>query len=195
MDAKKCKELGIPAGPLYKKLKDGEDVILDNGTVVAAAEVLGEMTKGLKICVLQDTMDSQFAIETCRDANLVVHEATFEKGMREDALAKGHSTSDMAAQFAVDCGAKILALTHFSSRYIESSSSSNEKKKNKKSDGDNDNNDKGNSDGSDPTLLLKIEAEEVFKGQVIIAKDFMALDNKLQPMPGLQASRNPWSPY
>jgi len=169
LDVEKAVALGVPKGPLLRILKEGNEVTLENGTIIKPSEVLGEATRGRMVAILQDTMDSSHALETCRGADLVIHEATFEKALKEEALEKGHSTTDMAAQFAVDCEAKALALTHFSSRYVEHS----------KSEGD-------------PTLMLQAEAQEVFSGPVIIAKDFLALDSNFKPLPGLQVSRSPW---
>ena len=34
LDIRKCKELGVPAGPLLGVLKNGENVVLDDGTTV-----------------------------------------------------------------------------------------------------------------------------------------------------------------
>ncbi len=43
--AKKCIEMGVPTGPLLGELKLGRDVVLDDGTVVKAAEVLDASTE------------------------------------------------------------------------------------------------------------------------------------------------------
>eukprot|EP00435_Cladocopium_sp_Y103_P015700 s2524_g3.t2 len=107
LDAAKAQKLGIPRSPLMGRLKKGETVTLDDGSVVHPEE---------------DTSDACSAIKPCHHANCVVHEATFEAAMEEDALKKGHSTpytqtallillgrlefsSVMAARFAVACEA------------------------------------------------------------------------------------------
>jgi len=41
----KCVEMGVPTGPLLGELKLGRDVVLDDGTVVKAAEVLDASTE------------------------------------------------------------------------------------------------------------------------------------------------------
>ena len=78
------------------------------------------ITPGKKVCVLQDSCNSFYATEACSDADLYVHEATFERSQRKMAIQKGHSTSEMAAQFANRSRAKQLVLTHFSGKYCES---------------------------------------------------------------------------
>ena len=41
----KCIEMGVPTGPLLGELKLGRDVVLDDGTVIKAAEVLDASTE------------------------------------------------------------------------------------------------------------------------------------------------------
>ena len=50
-------------------------------------------------------------------ADLLIHEATFEIGMEEDAVMKRHSTVGEAIDVASKMNAKSLVLTHFSQRY------------------------------------------------------------------------------
>jgi ribonuclease Z len=52
-----------------------------------------------------------------RGADLLIHEATFEDGMEEEAVLKRHSTVGEAIGIAVEMDAKALVLTHFSQRY------------------------------------------------------------------------------
>ena len=55
--------------------------------------------------------------ERARDADILIHEATFEIGMEAEATMKRHSTVGEALKVAVDMRAKHLILTHFSQRY------------------------------------------------------------------------------
>ena len=48
---------------------------------------------------------------------MLVHEATFEDGMEEDAVKKRHSTVGEAVKVGTDAGAYRTVLTHFSQRY------------------------------------------------------------------------------
>jgi ribonuclease Z len=47
----KCVELGVPAGPLLGDLKAGKDVVLDDGTVVKAADVVDASTETPQVVV------------------------------------------------------------------------------------------------------------------------------------------------
>ncbi|CAK9117753.1 unnamed protein product [Durusdinium trenchii] len=121
LDAAKAQKLGIPRNSLMGRLKQGEAVTLDDGRVVLPEQVLGPEIPGRSFAVLQDTSDASSAIKACHHANCVIHEATFEAAMEEDALRKGHSTSVMAARFTAACEAKRLILSHFSARYAKTS--------------------------------------------------------------------------
>jgi len=59
---------------------------------------------------------SQFAT-TGNGADVIIHEATFEDGMKEEAVLKKHSTVGEAIEIACKMDAKTLILTHFSQRY------------------------------------------------------------------------------
>lgn len=50
-------------------------------------------------------------------ADVLIHEATFEDGMTEEAVLKKHSTVGEAIEIACKMDAKTLILTHFSQRY------------------------------------------------------------------------------
>ena len=52
-----------------------------------------------------------------RGTDLLIHEATFEDGMEEEAVLKRHSTVGEALAIAQEMGAKSIVLTHFSQRY------------------------------------------------------------------------------
>ncbi|MCQ6560166.1 ribonuclease Z [Paenibacillus mendelii] len=117
LDLEQLARRGVEPGPAYGKLKRGEDIILPSGELVRSAEVVGPPVPGRIVTILGDTCPCENGIALARNADLLVHEATFESGMEEKATAYGHSTVRQAAQIAADAGAKQLALTHFSSRY------------------------------------------------------------------------------
>jgi ribonuclease Z len=55
------------------------------------------------------------------NADLVIHEATFDDSIAEKALLDGHSTPTQAAMETLAANAKMLVLTHISARYSEDS--------------------------------------------------------------------------
>ncbi|MFB2838742.1 ribonuclease Z [Floridanema evergladense] len=116
-DVEKAKELGIPSGPIYGKLKRGEQVTLPDGRVINGADLCGPDQTGRKIVYCTDTVYCEGAVDLAKDADLLIHEATFAHQDAELAFQRLHSTSTMAAQVALESGAKHLIMTHFSPRY------------------------------------------------------------------------------
>src|SRR5262249_17369999 len=82
-------------------------------------EVLGPPRSGLAVAYCTDTRPSLAAVELSRDADLLIHEGTFDAGMAEEAAAKGHSTVVEAAAVARDAGVRRLLITHISPRYTD----------------------------------------------------------------------------
>lgn len=64
-----------------------------------------------------DCRPSDRLVEIGKGADLLVHEATFEDGMEEEAVLKKHSTVGEAIFVAKRMNAKACILTHFSQRY------------------------------------------------------------------------------
>ena len=50
-------------------------------------------------------------------ATVLIHEATFEEGLGDEAVAKKHATTNEAAQVGTEMGASSVFLNHFSQRY------------------------------------------------------------------------------
>jgi len=111
----KAEALGIPPGPLYKKLQRGESVEF-KGRVISPEEVLGEQKKGFKVVYSGDTRPVESVERACRDA-LLIHDSTFDHSLQKEAEEKLHSTCVEAAELARRGGAKMLYLTHISPRY------------------------------------------------------------------------------
>jgi len=116
-NVKKATALGIPSGPLYGKLKNGETVTLPDGRQIKGTELCGEPEVGRKVVYCTDTVFCEQAIELAQDADVLIHEATFAHQDSQMAFERLHSTSTMAAQVALGAGVKQLIMTHFSPRY------------------------------------------------------------------------------
>jgi len=119
LDMEKCKQLGVPKGPLLGQLKNGKEIKLENGTVIKPDDVVGPTIKGKKLVMLGDTHNPEGISTIAMDCDVLVHESTLEDSMKEMCIERGHSTPSMAANFAITINAKRLILTHFSARYIE----------------------------------------------------------------------------
>lgn len=117
LDAARLAADGIPAGPWMQYLKRGERAALPDGRQVDGAAYLGPGPKGRVLVIFGDTAPTPNAVRLARDADVMVHEATLEAAMTEQANRHGHSTTHQAAAVARDAGAKKLIITHFSARY------------------------------------------------------------------------------
>jgi len=116
----KAAELGVPFGPERSLLVQGSPVTLANGQVVAPDDVLGPQIPGTKYVHIGDIGQiDDHLVDTCRDADALVIEATYVS--EEDDLARqfGHMTAQRAAQLARSANVKCLILTHLSRRYFE----------------------------------------------------------------------------
>ncbi|CAL4134523.1 unnamed protein product, partial [Meganyctiphanes norvegica] len=74
-------------------------------------------TNGWKLVYSGDTMPCQKLVKIGHDCDLLIHEATMEDELEEDAKIKTHSTISQAIQVGKEMGAKNVMLTHFSQRY------------------------------------------------------------------------------
>lgn len=109
--------LGITPGPLYGKLKAGESVMLSDGRTIDGRDLCGPPLKGRTLVYCTDTIYCREAVALARDADLLIHEATFADDDEDLACQSLHSTATMAANVAAEAGASDLYLTHFSPRY------------------------------------------------------------------------------
>ena len=109
--------LGIPEGPLWGRIHRGESITLDDGRVIEASVLVGERRRGRRVVITGDTRPSDQTIEIARDADVLVHEATFGDEEAERAVETGHSTAREAAGVAAAAQVRRLVLTHFSARY------------------------------------------------------------------------------
>ncbi|MEL6471089.1 MAG: ribonuclease Z [Cyanobacteria bacterium J06623_4] len=116
-DVKKAVTLGIPPGPVYGKLKQGQVVTLADGRKINGADLCGPPIVGRKLAYCTDTVFCESAIDLADKADVLIHEATFSHQDADLAYQRMHSTSTMAAQVALAAEAKQLIMTHFSPRY------------------------------------------------------------------------------
>ncbi|MFA9516654.1 ribonuclease Z [Halopenitus sp. H-Gu1] len=140
-DRPKAEELGVPSGPKFGRLHEGESVELEDGTVVRPEQVVGPPRPGRRVVYTADTRPQNRTVEVADEADLLVHDATFADDMAERARETAHSTGREAGEIAARSAAKRLALTHISSRYTGDAS------------------------------LIEAEAREAFDGECFIPND------------------------
>ncbi len=112
LDARLAEELGVTPGPDFGRLARGETV-----AGVAPERVIGEQRQGRKVVISGDTSPCEAIAIAAHEADVLVHEATFAEEETERARQTGHSTARQAAELARDAQARMLALTHISTRY------------------------------------------------------------------------------
>jgi ribonuclease Z len=107
-----AERLGVSPGPDFGRLQRG-------GTVegVAPEQVMGPPRQGRKVVFSGDTAPCEALAVAAHQADVLVHEATFIDEETERARETFHSTARQAAELARQAEARLLALTHISTRY------------------------------------------------------------------------------
>lgn len=108
---------GVPQGPIWGRLKAGQDVIHE-GRTLKSCDYLYFANKVRRIIVAGDNDQPELLRAQCEQAQVLVHEATYTK----DVAAKvgervQHSSAEIVAAFAQSVKLPNLVLTHFSARY------------------------------------------------------------------------------
>lgn len=116
-DPSKAGRLGVPQGPLWKQLQQGQPVETPRGQTVTPSEVLGPPQKGVVIAYSGDTAPNPDFAVAARGASLLIHDATFAQVHAAKAAEYLHSTAAQAAEIAKLAEARQLALVHISPRY------------------------------------------------------------------------------
>ncbi|MCX6774039.1 MAG: ribonuclease Z [Candidatus Micrarchaeota archaeon] len=136
---KKAHSLGIK-GKLFSEIRDKGEITI-KGKKIKLNEVTTR-TKGMKIVYSGDTMPFEGLAKIVKDADILIHECTFDESLEQEAHKRRHSTVKDAAVLAKKAKAKKLILTHFSPRYSR----------------------------EDEPMLLQ-QARKHFKGEIILARD------------------------
>lgn len=118
LQVEKLRAENIPSGPIYGKLKSGKKVELPDGRIIDGKDYVGESKKGRIVTILGDTRKHPNSIKLAENADVLVHESTFNQEESKLAKAYYHSTTKQAAEVAVEAQVKRLFLTHISARYV-----------------------------------------------------------------------------
>ena len=117
-DRLRAAELRLDEGQ-RKRLSSGQDVTLENGTILAAESFRSQPGKALSVILSGDTAEAAPGLLQAPTPTLLVHEATFLEAQQDKADEHLHSTIGGAVRTAQQMGVEHLALTHYSSRIKE----------------------------------------------------------------------------
>ncbi|OPX65225.1 MAG: Ribonuclease Z [Methanoregula sp. PtaU1.Bin006] len=113
--------LGVPPGPLFGRLQRGETIRLGAGESareIRPEQVMGSARPGRKIVYTGDTRAIHDRIrDIARDADLLIHDATYDESEAERGAEFYHATARQAGEAATVLNARTLVLIHTSSRY------------------------------------------------------------------------------
>ncbi len=115
----KATALGVPRGPLFGRLQNGEEVTLDDGRVIKPSDVMGTAREGRKFSYITDTLYFPGISDFVKDSDLLFCESMFENALIDTALEKKHMTASQAGLIARDGNCRKLCLQHYSPRYTD----------------------------------------------------------------------------
>jgi ribonuclease Z len=115
----KAEALDLPPGPWRRELVAGRPVTLADGRQIHPDQVLGPARPGTRLVHVGDTGRTDNLVDFCREADMLVIEATYIQEEAEMARDFAHLTARQGAELAIQAGVKNLVLTHISRRYRE----------------------------------------------------------------------------
>ncbi|RAV28607.1 ribonuclease Z [Sinomicrobium soli] len=101
----------------YRNIKNGKDVRLDSGEVVANALLTFDPAAPKSYAFCSDTMYKPDIVPLIEDVDVLYHESTFLEDHSDLAVTTRHSTARQAAEIARMAGVGKLILGHYSIRY------------------------------------------------------------------------------
>lgn len=110
--------LSIPKGELYRKLQQGQDILVE-GRLIKSNQVVGPPRSGRKVGISGDTRPTEKLEHFFKGCDVLVFESTYGNERRQKAIENWHATAAEAAELATRASAGKLILTHFSARYDE----------------------------------------------------------------------------
>jgi ribonuclease Z len=148
LDTAKLEAGGVARGLAWGELQHGREVRLDDGRVLQPGDWLLPGRKPRKLIVGGDNDRPELLIDEARDAEVLIHEATYtEEVLKKVGPGPQHSSARMTALAAAQAGVPNLVLTHFSPRYQEG-------------------------EGTPSMRDIENEARDVYRGQLMLARDF-----------------------
>lgn len=113
----KALELGVPRGPLWAQLQQGDPVPGDDGEIVTSGQVMGNPRPGRKFGFITDTGYVEEVYREVSKSDLLICEGMFTSDLEESAREKKHLTAAQAATIALKAEVERMGLIHYSPRY------------------------------------------------------------------------------
>lgn len=103
----------------YRKLKQGHDVINNDGVLISNTDVTtqGAISKSYAFC--SDTAYNDAIVPLVKNVDVLYHESTFLEAHADLCAKTKHSTAQQAATIAKKAAVGTLLLGHYSSRYTD----------------------------------------------------------------------------
>lgn len=101
----------------YQKIKSGKDIILENGDVIANADLTFDPEPCKSYAFCSDTVFDTSIVAHIKNTTVLYHESTFLESEIKKAEKTMHSTAIQAAIIAKQAQVGQLILGHFSTRY------------------------------------------------------------------------------
>jgi len=120
-DVEKAMGLGVGEGPERSLLIMGKELKLKDGSVVKPDDVVGSPRPGVRVVYTGDTRYSERVTKFSENADILIHDSTFDESLSADAAETFHSTCMDAARVANEAKVKRLFLFHISARYQDPS--------------------------------------------------------------------------
>jgi ribonuclease Z len=112
-----ARSAGVPEGPLWGRLQQGETVTTPDGREVRPAEVLGPARRGRSCALVTDTVPTKNVYRLAGDVDVAFLEGMFLERDFDQTDDKAHMTAAKAARIGRDAGARRTVLVHLSPRY------------------------------------------------------------------------------
>lgn len=105
--------------PLFRlrEIKEGADYVTPEGLVIANERLTTDADPSVSYAYCSDTIYDRRVAKAVEGVDVIYHEATYANHEEQKAVSRGHSTAAQAAKIAVEAGAKLLILGHFSKQY------------------------------------------------------------------------------
>lgn len=115
----KATMLNVPKGPMWSILQSGQNVTLEDSTVIKAQDVVGPSRKGRAFGYITDTLYKESFAKKVKEVDLLLCEGMFDSSLEESAKEKKHMTAKQAALIAKDANVASMGLIHYSPRYTD----------------------------------------------------------------------------